>query len=161
VPDREPEPGEELSKPLLATANYVGVYGTTDIHECGEIPKGKQAKSNGVFFHNSQVRFADIRDGLSNTFLVGERNSNLEYSTWVGAPAGDECAPGLILGSASYPPNSQTTDIHNFSSNHPSGTNFLLADGSVRMVSQAINESLYHALCTRAGNEVIDLSMEW
>ena len=161
VPDEPPAGGGDPVTPLLATANYVGVYGTTDLHECGEAPIGRQAKSNGVFFHNSTVCFADIRDGLSNTFIVGERSSNLEYSTWVGAPAGDECAPGLILGSASYPPNSQTDDIHNFSSNHPSGTHFVLGDGSVRLVSQSIDRSLYHALVTRAGNEVADLSLEW
>jgi len=156
VPDRTPTSG--WVNPQLATANYVGVFGTTDIHKCGSLPPGTQCVSDGVFFHNSGVRFSDITDGLSNTFMVGERTSNLGYSTWVGAPAGDECAPGLVLGSASYPPNSRQTDVHNFSSNHPAGANFLLGDGSVRMISQGIDEATYHALCTRAGNETIDIS---
>ena len=86
---------------------------------------------------------------------MGERTSELDYPTWVGAPAGDECAPGLVVGTASYPPNSAQYDIHNFSSHHPAGTNFLLGDGSVRLISQYIDEAAYHALCTRAGGEPI------
>jgi prepilin-type N-terminal cleavage/methylation domain-containing protein len=153
-PDRPPESGGVIGVEL-ATSNYLGVYGTTDIHQCGETPSGQQCMSNGIFYHNSSVRFEDITDGLSKTFLVGERTSELDYPTWIGAPPGDECAPGLVVGTASYPPNSKQSDIHNFSSRHPSGTNFLSADGSVRLVSQTIDRDVYHALCTRAGRDIV------
>ena len=139
----------------LATANYIGVFGTGEIHECGELGPGQQCSSDGVFFHNSNITFRDIRDGLSHTFAVGERSSALGYGTWVGAPANDDCAPGLVLGTAGYPPNSHEDDIHNFSSRHPTGTNFLSADGSVRLISQDIDEQVYHALCTRAAGDSI------
>jgi prepilin-type N-terminal cleavage/methylation domain-containing protein len=155
VPDRPPEGGGPSSLPL-ATANYLGVFGTKDTHDCGSVPRGQQCISDGVFFHNSGIRFADIKDGLSNTFIVGERTSDLDYPTWVGAPAGDECAPGLIVGTASYPPNSEQYDIHNFSSSHSAGTHFLLGDGSARLVSQYIDRNAYHAICTRAGREIVD-----
>jgi prepilin-type N-terminal cleavage/methylation domain-containing protein/prepilin-type processing-associated H-X9-DG protein len=154
-----PDEGDASATPELATANYVGVFGDEDVHKCGETPDGKQCTSNGVFSHNSAIRFADVSDGLSNTFFVGERTSLLGYSTWTGAPAGDECAPGLVVGSASYPPNSDENDIHNFSSRHPSGTNFLMGDGSVHQISQYIDQTTYHALCTRAGGEAI--SSKW
>ncbi|MCE5267826.1 MAG: DUF1559 domain-containing protein [Planctomycetaceae bacterium] len=137
----------------LAAGNYLGVYGTMDVHECGSVPRGQQCVSDGVFFHNSGIRFADITDGLSNTFVAGERTCDQEHSTWVGAPAGDKCAPGLVVGSAGEPPNSEKADIHNFSSHHPSGTQFLLGDGSVRLVPQSIDVNVYHAFCTRAGKE--------
>ena len=150
-----PDEGAGESIEILSTANYVGVFGVQDIHSCGTVTSGQQCISDGTFFHNSAVRFADIRDGLSQTFIVGERTSDLGYSTWVGAPSGDKCAPGLILGSASYPPNKSQDDAHNFSSNHSSGTHFLSGDGSVRLVSQYIEEAAYHALCTRAGGEVV------
>ncbi len=139
----------------FATANYVGVWGTTDTHPCGELPAGSQCTSDGVFFHNSAVRFADIIDGLSQTFIVGERNSRLDYSTWVGTYDVNDCSPGRIVGTASYPPNSQATDTHNFSSEHPSGTHFLLADGSVRIIANTIETAAYHALCTRAGSDSV------
>jgi len=139
----------------FATANYIGVWGTTDTHECGELPAGTQCTSDGTFFHNSATRFADILDGLSQTFIVGERNSRLDYSTWVGIDPVNDCSPGRLVGTASYPPNSQASDTHNFSSEHPSGTHFLLADGSVRIISDTIETAAYHALCTRAGADSI------
>ena len=154
VPDRPPESGPANLE--LATSNYLGVFGTLDVHICGGLPNGEQCTSDGVFYHNSGVRFADITDGLSNTFVAGERTTDLDYPTWVGAPAGDECAPGLVVGTASYPPNSEVFDIHNFSSHHPAGTHFLSGDGSVRLISQYIETNAYHALCTRSGGEVID-----
>ncbi len=54
---------------------YLGNAGTTS------------ASYDGVLFMNSKVRFTDITDGLSNTFVVGERppNSNLEFGWWFAA----------------------------------------------------------------------------
>lgn len=138
-----------------ATSNYVGVWGTTSTHHCGDLPPGAQCVGDGVFFHNSNLRFADIADGLSQTFMVGERNSRLDYSTWVGIHNLIDCSPGRLVGSASYPPNSKLTDDHNFSSEHPSGTHFLLCDGSVRLITETIETSAYHALCTRAQSDSV------
>ena len=158
VPDRPPENGGPTSVEL-ATANYVGVFGTKDVHSCGSVPDGQQAMSDGAFFHNSAVRFADIKDGLSQTFAAGERATNTAISdgtTWAGAPPGDnDCSPGLVVATAGYPPNSPGNDTHDFSSNHPAGTNFLMCDGSVHMITQYIDATVYHALCTCAGGEVI------
>jgi len=89
---------------------------------------------------------------------VGERNSKHAPSTWVGMVTGGEHAHGRIVGVATYPPNSEATPEHyehNFSSFHSSGTNFVLAEGSVRLISETIDAATYHALCTRAGREVL------
>ena len=143
----------------FATANYLGVWGTaggTDaIHSCGSLPAGQQCLSDGCFFHNSSVRFADILDGLSQTLTVGERNSRLDYATWVGTEPGNDCGPGRIVGTAIYPPNWHMTHTHDFSSQHPSGTHFLLADGSVRLVPETIDIAVYRALVTRSGKETV------
>jgi prepilin-type N-terminal cleavage/methylation domain-containing protein len=136
------------------TSNYVGVFGTLNVHYCGQLQPGQQCTSDGTFFHNSRIRFADIIDGLSQTYIVGERASLLGYATWIGTPSADACAAGLVLGTASYPPNSKADDIHNFSSQHPTGTNFLAGDGSVRLVSETIDTTVYKALCTRAGGDI-------
>ena len=148
----------------LATGNYMGVFGTEDFHDvCGPDPQGCSGADGSLVFQRC-FRFADIRDGLSNTFAVGERSSKLEASaTWLGVVTGGKHAPARVCGVATYPPNSEEEEehyFHNFSSNHPSGTNFLSADGSVHMIPESIDEDTYHFLCTRDGGEVIKNALD-
>ncbi|MBN2579918.1 MAG: DUF1559 domain-containing protein [Pirellulales bacterium] len=133
----------------LATNNYLGVFGTEDFHE---VVTADSCEGDGTFFLNSEVRIKDIRDGTSQTFLVGERCSKKAPSTWVGVVTGGEHAPARICGIAAFPPNSELEPehyFHNFSSMHPTGTNFLSADGSVRLIPEEIDMDIYKALCTR------------
>jgi prepilin-type N-terminal cleavage/methylation domain-containing protein/prepilin-type processing-associated H-X9-DG protein len=154
---------------VLATANYVGVFGSGDhqpggreLHDCEGFVG--QCTGNGTFFHNSKVGIRDLTDGTSNTLIVGERmtqvmNSNLRlYSTWSGAiPEGDE-AFARILGLVDHPPNSAHrggSHIEDFGSWHIGGAQFLLADGHVVFISENIDEDVYQYLATRAGGEVV------
>jgi prepilin-type N-terminal cleavage/methylation domain-containing protein/prepilin-type processing-associated H-X9-DG protein len=142
----------------LARGNYLGVFGTLDFHdvcEPGE-PDYNGCRGDGAFFLERGVRFADIIDGTSNTLIVGERSSKWAPSTWVGMVTGGEHAPARICGIGLFPPNSEEEEehySHNFSSYHPSGTNFLLGDGSVRLISETIETRIYLGLCTRGGRE--------
>ena len=99
--EEELSPGTVLAE--LPTANYVGVFGTHELHGCedspGAIPPGSpmlpsgQCKSNGMLYHNSKVRMRDIADGTTNTLMVGERLTNPSegwYSTWPGMVAEGE-----------------------------------------------------------------------
>ena len=139
----------------MPAANYVGVFGTVDLHvACEHGP----CQGDGVFFLNRGLRLAEITDGLSHTFVVGERNSKLSYSTWVGAVPHSEHGPARIVGVGEFPPNSEQIPdhyIHNFSSMHPTGTNFLRGDGSVQLIPETIDRYVYLSLCTRANREVI------
>ena len=140
----------------LATGNYVGVFGTEEFHHV--CPPPLRCEGDGTFFLNRGVRFADILDGLSTTLVVGERCSKRAPSTWVGMVTGGEHAPARICGVATYPPNSEIEPehyFHNFSSLHPGGTQFLAADGSVKLLNESIDQQTYHALCTRAAGDVV------
>lgn len=158
--DEETEGANVITK--LAKSNYPGVFGTQDIHavcEQGE-PGYNGCQGNGIFHLNRSLAFRDITDGLSNTFLVGERWSKWVYSTWTGVVPGGWHAPARVVAIASdeFPPNSEENvehQTHNFSSYHPAGTNFLLSDGHVQMITETIDLSVYAALCTRAGGEPI------
>lgn len=130
----------------VARANYVAVFGTRVI----ETPPHS---GDGAFFQNSRIRFADIRDGLSNTLLAGERCSRLGGSTWVGAVPGADRGMARVVGRAGSVPNDLLNDLADFSSYHPFGANFVLGDGSVRMISDEIDLTVYRALATRSGNE--------
>jgi len=136
----------------VATSNYVGVFGTVAMLQvCGG---AGNCVGDGSLVLQRGFNFADVTDGLSSTLLVGERRSLSYPSTWVGVLAGAAHAPGRIVAVAATPPNSSQSDMSNFSSFHPTGTNFLSADGSVRLVPETIDRSAYLALCTRATGDL-------
>ncbi len=157
-----PAVGAGVTFPItIATGNYIGVFGTVDFHHlCNpSSPDFNGCEGNGTFFLNRPIRFSDIQDGLSNTLIVGERSSKWAPSTWVGVVTGGQHAVARVAGVASYPPNSEETPIeyfHNFSSFHPVGTNFLLGDGSVKLISESIDEKTFHALTTRSAEDLVD-----
>jgi prepilin-type N-terminal cleavage/methylation domain-containing protein/prepilin-type processing-associated H-X9-DG protein len=119
----------------LSISNYVGNYG---------------CNGQGVFT-TDKVRIADITDGTSNTFMVGERKSG--GGCWAGLWAGKDDTQGspvnfqALVGYTSYRMQDGYTDTGvttayvAFSSQHPTGCNFALCDGSVRFVNQSIS---YH-----------------
>ncbi len=171
----------------VARSNYVGMFGNPEITlDPGYLSDPTQYPEyalthRGVFYRNYAVRAEDVTDGLSNTIFVGERSSNLAYSTWTGSVTGGqvppngpdpfnwppEGAPVLTLGHTGdasdvppHTPNSPVAHVDDFWSFHPAGANFLFGDGSVHMISNGISPSVWWALGTRAGGEIIDQSME-
>lgn len=138
----------------LATGNYVGVFGTNELEDCEGLPPGVQCLGNGSFWHMQGARMAEYVDGTSGTLLIGERASRVGYSTWTGAVTGGEEAIARILGVADHAPNATGVHLDDFTSEHPAGTNFALADGSVRLIIETIDMNVYRALATRAGGEV-------
>jgi prepilin-type N-terminal cleavage/methylation domain-containing protein/prepilin-type processing-associated H-X9-DG protein len=143
----------------VAHANYVGVFGTNEIEDD---PGG----GNGVFFRNSRLRMADITDGASNTFLIGERSSNIALSTWTGSvtkaevplqsePTVTEGPQLLVLGRGDHEPNSPSAHIDDFYSRHPQGVNCLFGDGSVRSIGNAVTPAVWKGIQTRSGSEIV------
>ncbi|MFQ5734257.1 MAG: DUF1559 domain-containing protein [Planctomycetaceae bacterium] len=136
----------------LPTSNYVGNFGTTELEDCEDAPLGVTCNGNGLFFHNSSVRFRDVTDGTSNTIHVGERRTRSDlgwHSTWVGVIPGGEEAFARILGVADHTPNHVTSHFDDFSSPHTGGAFMLFADGHVRFLSENINLSVYQRLANR------------
>ncbi len=153
----------------VGPSNYVALFGTGEISD-------DPGRGNGVFYRNSNTRFADITDGTSNTLCVGERSSNLLKCTWVGVipgalavsplnPGQNELGHPLIMGHTGpwdpakppHTPNSKNAHVDDFWSRHVSGVNFLLCDGSVRMINNSINPQTWAALGTRSSGEVVNL----
>lgn len=132
----------------ISKSNYVGVYGTKDIHD--DLYNG-----DGLFYGNSSHRFRDILDGLSQTLMVGERNSRLGGSIWHGVIHDANEPAARVIGAADHAPNDSVGHYEDFSSYHADGAHFILSDGSVRMLNKSIDLLVYHALTTRANKEVI------
>jgi prepilin-type N-terminal cleavage/methylation domain-containing protein len=134
----------------LATSSYIGVFGTVDIHWACEY---YDCAGDGVFFRDERLSVGEIADGLSNTFFVGERSSDVATATWVGVVSGGEHAPCRVVGTSVHILNDEDDEYHVFSSQHPGGAHFLLGDGSVHFVRETIELPVFRALCTRADGD--------
>lgn len=142
----------------LALSNYPGVFGTGEIDSCEGQPAPFQCKGDGVFFHNSSVRFESVTDGLSNTIIVGERKTKAAddwHTTWTGIVVGGEEAAVRILGSTDHTPNNPANHFDDFSSHHTGGAHFLLGDGSVRFIGETHDLTLFQHLATRSAGDLI------
>jgi hypothetical protein len=87
--------------------------------------------------------------------MVGERNSKIEKSTWVGSIPGADEGFERFLGIADHPPNTVGAHLDDLSSYHPAGTNFVISDGSVRLITETIDLTVYQALATTQRGEAV------
>lgn len=140
------------------------------------------SKSNGpvvIRKCNPPVGFAEIRDGTSNTILLGEKFQKIFSFGWSGGDNENYVNSGAIgdvdtRRVAQYPPasddyhppecgsneqNASDTSkacwVSRFGSSHPGGVNVALADGSVRGIAFSIDLQTFRWLCVRNdGNPV-------
>jgi prepilin-type N-terminal cleavage/methylation domain-containing protein len=121
---------------------------------------------NGMFFHNSDIKFSDVIDGTSNTLCYGEfigRGKGTNHCcAWHAYSDGMGTVNGLNAPWRSTP-NRQFPLTHDMwggnafsgpASYHPGGVEFTLVDGSVRFFSQTISQATLAALTTRTGNDI-------
>ena len=138
----------------LPTANYQGVFGTSEADEAYEPPAAANpAFGEGAIVHNRRVRWANLERGLSNTLLVGERTMAMVPSTWLGVDLRGEDATCRLVGSAITHPNCVGCDECEFSSRHPGGSAFAWADGHVTLVNEEIDATAYRLLAQREESE--------
>jgi prepilin-type N-terminal cleavage/methylation domain-containing protein len=154
-----------------ALTDYLAVTGTRTFK--GSPLAAQRPKCDGVIYESSRTRVADITDGTSTTVLVGERPPSLDlYWGWWAWGAYDASLgvsnvyliyhasggePSLHCPSPeSYRPGlGNNCDAHHFWSQHPGGSNWLFANGSVRFLPYQYS-AILPALATRCGGEVLN-----
>ena len=148
--------GEQV---FINFTSYSGCFGSYYVnaiprinHDC-VVPGPLADQANGSIGDASPIRFASIRDGLSNTIFVAERSTTLlrqldavdpllssQFGYYFTGNWGD------TLMTTFYPPNmiakvalaAGVSHASAASSLHPGGLNALMGDGSVRFVNETI-----------------------
>jgi prepilin-type N-terminal cleavage/methylation domain-containing protein len=120
-------------------------------------PKGFPKDVDGIFGVDGSCTVADIKDGTSNTLMVGEvtgkgpgtRRGDM-WVSWNLLSTQDGISGLNTAIGGDYPADSVGWMRYTgFSSFHPGGCHFLLADGSTHFLSQNIAQNLLAALTTR------------
>ena len=106
------------------------------------------------------TRMADMTDGTSSTFAVGETVTGWTKWAWWFYCNGSTgtCAMPLNYELDGVLRENNIVDWENnygFMSRHTGGAHFDFADGSVRFISDAIDLTTYHALATIQGSEIV------
>lgn len=101
---------------------------------------------------------ADISDGTSNTFAVGEVLPSFCNHSWWYNPNANTGTCGVPLNHYAPPQNPVIAvgtwpENYSFASEHRGGGQFCLADGGVRFISENIDFVLYRSLATISGGE--------
>lgn len=122
--------------------------------------------TEGAMYEYGVVKMNDIKDGLSNTLLLGEvGNGGDWFAGWTStvqrvASAGiNRTWPNIPGTCFAYPdqnvPLSGPQAQIAFGSYHPGGANFAFCDGSVKFLKQTTDLRVLSGLGTRAGGEVV------
>lgn len=132
---------DEFTDKGMACTDYGGNFGLQE--------RGPDGQPMGMLIFNTPIREAQILDGLSYTWIVGE-------ATGRGTMANAGWANGRnIFDTTTHPNNEALRTSNELFSDHPGGVNVVLCDGSVKFIQEQIDLDVLFALCTRAGNEAI------
>jgi prepilin-type N-terminal cleavage/methylation domain-containing protein/prepilin-type processing-associated H-X9-DG protein len=159
----------QSAPPWLARADYAinaGDKSKTESPGPGSLQEGdtpsfwKQSRYltrdfTGVIFQRSEIKIADITNGTSNTYLVGEKYLNAasylshddegdDEPMFVGM---DSCV-ARFTASPPLQDRRGMEDLYRFGSAHAAGCNMLYCDGRVEFVAYTIEPSVH----LRAGN---------
>lgn len=155
----------------FAVRNYTAIGAKTVVGLSGAAP------AEGVFYPQSNTMERDVTDGLSHTVFLAETRENLS-SVWIDGTtasvasryfdannfSGGFAGAGVSLNFRPYFQNpaffgGQNVAINSEygpSSLHAAGAFHLLGDGSVQYIADNVDVSIYDALATKAGNEVVN-----
>jgi prepilin-type N-terminal cleavage/methylation domain-containing protein len=169
----------------LGRSHYVANSGHEEPWGMFPASSSWDAIANGPLYRNSTTRHKNVTDGMSTTVFLGEHTSSLSEKSWAGVVPGGASNPtqkfattiGTLADYAAtlvlvhsgpaeaetvlygyevfHPPNSPASHVCQMYSDHPGGANVANGDGSVRFVSEFINQDVWQYVSSIAGDEVV------
>jgi len=135
---------------------------------------GSALSNTGISYSRSEIGIAQVRDGTTNTYLLGEKslmpddyltgkNSADDFGMYEGC-AHDTyrwCDMFDLKTNTGRTPKQDRTGVNDYSSfggPHASGCFFVLCDGSVRAIDYSIDATIHARLGNRQDGLVIDQS---
>jgi prepilin-type N-terminal cleavage/methylation domain-containing protein len=164
------EPHERYNGEKSLSMHYLGIlgpkgnnaYANNEPYKCTDATKSYGGVCDqGTSAYPKAVRLAEVTDGTSNTYLLGERARKTDYlRTWIRGYY-HESDPGYLIYAAKNVINPINSDLSKYTSDsafgslHPGGCHFGIADGSVRFVPETIDLAIYYAMASRDGAEPV------
>ena len=164
------------SSKATPTVNGAGSSNYAACHHDVEAPI--DVDNHGVMYLNSHVSHRDVADGATHTIYVGEKLVTGIDNGWMSGTRATLRNTGTAInagvgrvgygGRVQYGDGGDAEDVENrgpvdpslevggFSSEHPSGANFLFGDGSVQFLTEQIDRGVYQQLGHRADGKLIE-----
>ncbi len=136
-------PGDQFDS---ADGDYGGMFGPRGLIA----PNDRNNPPRGSMIFNQALSMVEIRDGSSQTLVIGEAPEAIN-ALWISGHNVFDQAANINA----RPPAEFGEEL---TSQHPGGVNTLFGDGSVRFLKQTLDKKILSALCTRAGAEIVDSS---
>lgn len=126
------------------------------------IVKAEEASTGPFRFYGMPLGFAEIRDGLSNTILVGEKHvarNRLGHSPTDSSIFNGDHAGGWRKAGIGAPlERDLDRETQRFGSYHPGACQFVFCDGSVRSLAVSIDATTLEHMATRNDGQTIESS---
>jgi prepilin-type processing-associated H-X9-DG protein len=164
-------------------AMKVGPNNWTDTTKCALVGGvANRFCQSGVSHYRSEIKFSQITDGATDTYLIGEKflspdmyetlptTGNGRYGENQGAWSGFEWDnhrvawnPASAVDQLSYQPRQDTPgvddpNIYAFGSAHPGSFNMAMCDGSVQGISYDIDRDVHRYLANRFDGQIANLA---
>ena len=162
-------PGTNVLNPAEGNAKYDNGRGMLLDKDTGGLCRGTAYECAA-----KAITIRNVTDGTSKTMMVAEcsgrgaadpdgdgplNNINELDGAWASknniAKIKLNVDDGVYKVSAINPPAATNWAEEEMFSDHPGGVNILMVDGSVHFLSEETHYTIYYALCSRNGNEVI------
>ncbi|NQT36154.1 MAG: DUF1559 domain-containing protein [Planctomycetes bacterium] len=151
----------------VALTSYKGVMGDNRMGGSYSVHPGSEPdchlgpNCSGLFWRYSYqrpIRIEDIKDGTTNTFMIGHSRPRYFPCSAAFFSNGDYASTYAPINYVPEPfSRNEWWNWWGFSSDHPGGAPFCMGDGSVRFVSESIDYTVYRGMSTRAGGETVQI----